>query len=103
MGLRERVTRIESMVDIGSAPFLIAEAGVNHEGSMDLARRLIDEAAEGGADAIKFQTYRADTLASIHSPAYWDQEEEPTRSQYELFRKYDKFWKTEFEEAKEVL
>lgn len=44
------MTRIE-------APYVIAEAGVNHEGSMDIARRLIDEAARGGADAIKFQTY----------------------------------------------
>jgi len=37
-------------------PYIIAEAGVNHEGSMDLAKRLIDEAQEGGAHAIKFQT-----------------------------------------------
>ena len=44
-------------------PYVIAEAGVNHEGSMDIARRLIDEAALGGADAIKFQTYKAGTLA----------------------------------------
>ena len=50
-------------------PYVIAEAGVNHEGSMDIARRLIDEAALGGADAIKFQTYKAGTLASTHSPA----------------------------------
>ena len=50
-------------------PYVIAEAGVNHEGSMDIARRLIDEAALGGADAIKFQTYKAGTLASKHSPA----------------------------------
>ena len=49
-------------------PYVIAEAGVNHEGSMDIARRLIDEAALGGADAIKFQTYKAGTLASKHSP-----------------------------------
>ena len=40
-------------------PYVIAEAGVNHEGSMELAKRLIDEAAEGGAHAIKFQTYKA--------------------------------------------
>ncbi len=40
-------------------PFVIAEAGVNHEGDMNIARRLIDEAAEAGADAIKFQTYKA--------------------------------------------
>jgi len=45
-------------------PYIIAEAGVNHEGKIELARKLIDEAAEGGADAIKFQTYRADTIAS---------------------------------------
>jgi N-acetylneuraminate synthase len=81
-------------------PFIIAEAGVNHEGSLDLARRLIDEAREGGADAVKFQTYRADTLASKDSPAYWDTDKEPTKSQYELFRRHDKFWKSEFEALK---
>ncbi len=79
-------------------PFIIAEAGVNHEGSMDLAKRLIDEAAEGGAHAIKFQTYKAETIASKDSPYYWDITKEPTRSQFELFKKYDKFWKKEFEE-----
>jgi sialic acid synthase SpsE len=81
-------------------PYIIAEAGVNHEGSMELARRLIDEAADGGADAIKFQTYRAETIASKHSPSYWDTKKEPTTSQFELFKKYDKFWKKEFEELK---
>lgn len=81
-------------------PYIIAEAGVNHEGKMDLAKRLIDEAREGGADAIKFQTYKANTIASVNSPAYWDTTNEPTRSQFELFTKYDKFWKNEFEELK---
>lgn len=81
-------------------PYIIAEAGVNHEGSMELAKRLIDEAAEGGADAIKFQTYRADTIASKDSPYYWDISKEPTRSQHELFKKYDKFWKKEYEALK---
>lgn len=82
-------------------PYLIAEAGVNHEGSMDLARRLIDEAKEGGADAIKFQTYRASTIASKDSPSYWDLSKEPTDSQYKLFKKYDSFWKKEFEALSE--
>jgi sialic acid synthase SpsE len=79
-------------------PYVIAEAGVNHEGSMELAKRLIDEAAKGGADAIKFQTYKAETIASKDSPYYWDITKEPTRSQFELFKKYDKFWKKEYEE-----
>ena len=81
-------------------PYIIAEAGVNHEGSMDLAKRLIDEALEGGADAIKFQTYKADTIASKDSPAYWDLSKEPTTNQHALFQKHDKFWKGEFEELK---
>lgn len=81
-------------------PYVIAEAGVNHEGQMDLARRLIEEAQEGGADAIKFQSYKAETIASKNSPFYWDITKEPTRSQYELFKKYDKFWKKEFEALK---
>jgi len=81
-------------------PYIIAEAGVNHEGSMEIARRLIEEAKEGGADAIKFQTYKADTLASKDSPAYWDTNKEPTLSQHELFSRHDKFWKGEMLELK---
>jgi N-acetylneuraminate synthase len=83
---------------INTIPFFIAEAGVNHEGSMDLAKRLIDEASEGGAQAIKFQTYKADTIASKDSPYYWDLTKEPTITQHELFQKYDKFWKKEYEQ-----
>lgn len=74
-----------------SAPYVIAEIGVNHEGSMDQAKRLIELAKRGGADAAKFQSYKAGTLASKHSPSYWDTSKEPTRSQYALFQKYDSF------------
>jgi len=42
--------------------FVIAEIGVNHNGDMDIARQLIDVAADAGADAAKFQTFRADDL-----------------------------------------
>ena len=67
---------------------------------MEVAKRLIYEAKEGGADAIKFQTYKAGKIASKHSPYYWDISKEPTKSQYKLFKKYDKFWKNEYEELK---
>jgi sialic acid synthase SpsE len=77
-------------IDDASEPYVIAEIGVNHEGSLDLAHRLIDLAKAGGAQAAKFQTYKAGLLASRHSPAYWDLSREPTRSQFELFQKYDR-------------
>ena len=81
-------------------PFVIAEIGVNHEGSMDKAKLMIDQAKAGGADAVKFQSYKAETLASKNSPAYWDQTKEPTSSQFELFKKNDSFWKKEFQDLK---
>lgn len=82
-------------------PYIIAEVGVNHEGSMETAKRLVDEAKEGGAHAVKFQSYKAETLASKHSPAYWDTTKEPTESQFELFKKHDTFWKSEMQELKD--
>ena len=82
----------------GPQLYLIAEIGVNYydiaekEGLtlLDAARLMIKEAAEAGVDAVKFQTYKAGTLASKNSPAYWDRNKEPTSSQYELFKKFDK-------------
>ncbi len=79
-----------------SKPYLIAEIGVNHEGDFDKAIELINLAKDGGADAAKFQSYKADTLASKNSPSYWDTNLEPTRSQYELFKKYDSFEEREY-------
>tara|TARA_B100000686_G_C16806352_1_gene991066 strand:+ start:15554 stop:16627 length:1074 start_codon:yes stop_codon:yes gene_type:complete len=72
-------------------PYIIAEIGVNHEGSIDKAKMLIDQAKAGGADAAKFQSYKAETIASKNSPAYWDTSKESITSQYELFKKYDVF------------
>lgn len=45
-------------------PFVIAEARVNHNGSLERAKKLIDIAADSGTDAVKFQTFSADRLAS---------------------------------------
>lgn len=51
--------------------FIIAEAGVHHRGSPAQARELIDAAAGAGADAVKFQTYKAESLVTRWAPKYW--------------------------------
>jgi sialic acid synthase SpsE len=77
-------------------PYVIAEIGVNHGGELALAKKLIELAKEGGANAAKFQSYKASRIASRHSPAYWDISKESTRSQFALFSKYDHFGATEY-------
>ena len=80
-------------------PYLIAEIGVNHEGSLERAKEMIDQVARAGGHAAKFQTYKAATLAAkTTSPAYWDQTKEPTTSQYELFQRWDNFGPAEYAE-----
>lgn len=58
----------ERVVGTGQPCFVIAEVGVNHNGSLDLALRSIDVAADAGADAVKFQTFRAEKLVTHAAP-----------------------------------
>jgi sialic acid synthase SpsE len=79
-----------------SPALVVAEAGVNHEGDLETALRMVREAASAGATAIKFQTYTAERLATRTSAAYWDQAKEPAASQFELFSRYDRFGEPEY-------
>ncbi len=80
-------------------PYLIAEIGMNYEGSMPRAKQMMDQVARAGGHAAKFQTYKADTLAAKHTaPAYWDTNQEPTKSQHELFQRFDVFGPEEYAE-----
>ncbi len=74
-----------------TAVFFIAEAGVNHNGDMDLAHRLIDVAADAGANAVKFQSFRADALVSpsAEKAAYQKRSTDQSESQLEMIRKLE--------------
>ncbi|HKC63772.1 MAG TPA: N-acetylneuraminate synthase family protein, partial [Pyrinomonadaceae bacterium] len=71
--------------------FIIAEAGVNHNGSVERARQLIDVAAESGADAVKFQTFKAERVVTLDAPkaAYQLQNTGAAESQYEMLRRLE--------------
>lgn len=87
-------------------PYLIAEIGVNFYDTakqknispLDAAKLYINEAKNAGIDAVKFQSYKANTIVSKNSPAYWDTTKEPTKTQYELFLKFDSFNEREYRE-----
>ena len=70
------------IIDENSNPYIIAEIGVNHECSISKAKKLIFKAKMGGADAAKFQTYKAELITSKNSPSYWDTKKEKTKSQF---------------------
>lgn len=71
--------------------YIIAEAGVNHNNSLNRAKELIIKAANAGADAIKFQTYKAARLVTKTAPRFWEWKGEPKKhgTQYDSYATMD--------------
>lgn len=71
--------------------FIIAEAGVNHNGSIELAKKLIDVARDAGADAVKFQTFKAEKLVSKNAQKadYQKQNTDNSESQFDMIKKLE--------------
>ena len=71
--------------------FIIAEAGVNHNGDIEIAKKLIDAAASAGADAVKFQTFRAENLVGKDVPKaeYQMQTTEKKESQFDMLKRLE--------------
>lgn len=71
--------------------FIIAEAGVNHNGDMELARKMIDVASEAGADAVKFQTFKAEhlILKNMEKAPYQKVTTNSSESQYDMLKRLE--------------
>lgn len=78
-------------IGLGCPCFIIAEVGVNHNGDPNMARQLVDAARQAGADAVKFQTFKAESLVTPDAPkaAYQAQQTGTQESQYAMLRRLE--------------
>lgn len=81
----------DRLVGEGQPCFIVAEAGVNHNGSLALARQLVNAAVEAGADAVKFQTFKAERVLTPDAPKaeYQKQTTGAAESQFEMIRRLE--------------
>ena len=72
-------------------PFIVAEAGINHNGELDLAFKMIEVAKKSGVNAIKFQTYKTEEVCGDKKQmfTYQSQGKEITESMFEMFKRYE--------------
>ena len=87
--------------------FIIAEIGINHNGDLDLAKKMVDEAKRCGVDAVKFQTFKAEEFITDKNLTYTykSQGKEVTEPQIDMFKRYEfsrDEWKSIFEYCDEV-
>ena len=89
--------------------YIIAEVGVNYYeigekygiSPLEAAKLMMKEAKTAGADAVKFQTYKAENLVMVDSPGSWDKNDITVETQYELFKLYDSFAEAEYRQLSE--
>jgi len=81
----------ERIIGKGQPCYIIAEAGVNHNGDIRLAKKLVKAAAKAGADAVKFQTFSADSIATktAGKAAYQKRTSDASESQYEMLKRLE--------------
>jgi N-acetylneuraminate synthase len=85
------VTSTWQKIEKSKKTFVIAEAGVNHNGSLDRAKRLIDVAARSGCDAVKFQIFNARQLVADDTPKvdYQVSQSDISETQYDMLRRLE--------------
>lgn len=91
MKFNKEITIANKIIDENSRTFIIAEAGVNHNGDTGLAKEMVDVAAEAGVDAVKFQSFKTDKLIlrDIEKAPYQKETTSGTETQYEMLKRLE--------------
>ena len=81
----------DRLIGEGEPTFIVAEIGVNHNGSVKMAKKLIDAAKEVGADAAKFQAFKTDRIVTKYAEkaAYQKETTDPKKSQYNMLKRLE--------------
>lgn len=95
----EKIRIGDTLIGNGEPCFIVAEAGVNHNGDINLAKKLIDAAKEAGADAVKFQTWKTENiiLRDVEMVEYQKENIKLEESQYEMLKKLELPYEWHFE------
>ncbi len=85
----KRIKLKNKLIGAGESCFIIAEAGVNHNGDLKLAKKMVEVTKEAGADAIKFQTFKTESLVTKDAEKERYQKALVKESQYEMLKKLE--------------